>query len=89
MPHIRNHIYTSSAHHGDPRIFGFVDIIYAYGLVHKAGAVVVHICGDESREVEPRLRLRKCLVLDHLVGDFCRGLVFRDELLRGRLPHLL
>ena len=89
MPHVRHHIDTSAAHYCDPRIFGFVDIIYAHGLVHKAGAVVVHICGDESREVQPRLRLRERLVLDDLVGDLSRSLVFRDEFLRCRLPHLL
>ena len=38
-------------HHRDARILGLVDKVHTDSLVHKAGAVLIHIGGNERSEV--------------------------------------
>ena len=87
IPHIRHHIDASAAHHCYAWILSLIDIIDAHGLVHQLRTVVVHVCGHKSSQVETRLSLRECFVLNYLIGNAGRSPMFWNEFRRSRLPH--
>ena len=88
IPHVGDDVDAPSAHHRHTRILGLVDVVDVDRLVHQARSVFVHVGGDESRQIQTRLRLGIGLVLHHLVGDLRCGFVLRNVLRRSGSEHL-
>ena len=88
VPQVGHDVDAAAAHHGDARVFRFVDVVDVDGFVHQARGIVVHVGRYERGEIQPRLGLGIGFVLDQLVGDLGCGLVFRDELRRCGGEHL-
>ena len=89
VPEVGQDVDAAAAHDGHARILRFVDVVDVDRLVHQPRGVVVHVGRDEGGQIQPGLGLRVGFVLDHLVGDFGRGLAAGDELGGSRRAHLL
>ena len=87
MPHVRYHIDASSAHYCNARILCLVNIVDTYGFVHQLRAVVIHISGYESSQIESWLCLREGFILDYLIGNVGRGTMHGNEFRWCRLSH--